>query len=99
MITSFFKRASREEKELNNLKNVQDLRRRQEEKVQKELRIEESKAEIIPYIQEVIDVDSGDELAVGDLVHASYQRMLTSAVNVEASTKEKVSRGFSIIQS
>ena len=61
-----------------------------EKEVQKALLVEEFIAEITSHIQKIINVDdSDDEPAVGDQVLASYQRLLTSAVNVEASTHEK----------
>ena len=92
MITSFFKKATRETKELENLQAVQLSRNRAEEKAKREAEITNISLQLRR--QEVIEIDD-DESAdhdAGEVVLNCVQNMLTSSVSVTTSTCETVKR-------
>ena len=92
MITSFFKKATRETKELENLQAVQLSRNRAEEKAKREAEITNISLQLRR--QEVIEIDD-DESAdhdAGEVVLNCVQNMLTSSVRVTTSTCETVKR-------
>jgi hypothetical protein len=92
MITSFFKKLSREETELQNLKEFQISRTKNDQKRQSEASAVTRAAEVnrISSVisQEVIEIDDED---VGDLVFTGFQRMLSSTV-VESTNVERVNK-------